>query len=162
MQKSVKEQFFSAFKAFKKVHSNFMADTELTPGEFFMLSVIDKLAKEAGGEKSVYVNNISAKLQMTMPAVSQLLKILEHKGKLMRGVSASDRRKVTVELTDNGRQSLENSNAKANYLLDRIISEIGEDKIQSFLQLFTQITDVIEKCNNEKTFSSDLKKDEMI
>jgi DNA-binding MarR family transcriptional regulator len=86
----------------------------------------------------------------TKPAISQFLNALENKGYVRREIDRSDRRKITVSLTDEGRGILDESREKTDRLLEKVILRFGEEKTREFLGLLARMTDSMEEVRGEE------------
>lgn len=151
----LKEPLFHALGNFKKMHAMLAAGSEMPLGEMHMLKKIASL--EAGKNKAedVYVSDLHDKTQMSLPAVSQILTILENKQMIERCVSQKDRRKVTVSITDSGRQAVFCFKKKTDELLNDAINQFGAEKTEKFIQLLEEFFEVIEGIATKNTNRKD-------
>lgn len=140
----LKEPLFKALGHFKKMHTMLAAGSEMPLGEIYMLKKIANLEAEKDTIKEVYVSDLHDKTQMSLPAVSQILTILENKQMIERCVSQKDRRKVRVSITEAGRQVVSCFKKKTDELLDDAINQFGIENTEEFIRLLEGFSQVIE------------------
>jgi DNA-binding MarR family transcriptional regulator len=147
MDSALKEQVGNAMLRFRKAVMRFHAGAGVQPGEMFILQRIAKKASDC--THSVYVSDLHNNI-FTKPAISQFLNALENKGYVRREIDRSDRRKITVSLTDEGRGILDESREKTDRLLEKVILRFGEEKTREFLGLLARMTDSMEEVRGEE------------
>ncbi len=81
------------------------------------------------------VSDLSALLQITPAAVTQMVNPLEEKGFLERRIDPGDRRVVLVSLTGKGQQTAQAFLASAQEQLLGVLNYLGEQESQEFLRL---------------------------
>ena len=69
----------------------------------------------------------------TRSAVSQMVKKLESKGVVRRVPDSRDKKIAYIELSDKARSIYEESRARVNGLLERIVAKLGEEKVEHFI-----------------------------
>ena len=89
------------------------------------------LADEAG--KRVISSDIARSLGITRSAVSQMVNKLESKGVVRRVPDSRDKKIAYIELSDKARSIYEESRARVNGLLERIVAKLGEEKVEHFI-----------------------------
>ena len=88
-------------------------------------------AKERGSR--VISSGLAKLLGITRSAVSQMVKKLESKGVVRRVPDSRDKKIAYIELTDKARSIYEESRARVNGLLERIVAKLGEEKVEHFI-----------------------------
>lgn len=88
-------------------------------------------AKERGGR--VISSGLAKLLGITRSAVSQMVKKLESKGVVRRVPDSRDKKIAYIELSDKARSIYEESRARVNGLLERIVAKLGEEKVEHFI-----------------------------
>lgn len=151
----LKEPLFQALGNFKKMHTMLAAESEMPLGELYMLKKIASLEAEKDTVKEVYVSDLHDKTQMSLPAVSQLLTILENKQMIERCASKKDRRKVRVSITEAGKQAVSCFKKKTDEWLDDAINQLGVEKTEAFIQLLEEFFQVIEGISTENANRKD-------
>ncbi|PKM39268.1 MAG: MarR family transcriptional regulator [Firmicutes bacterium HGW-Firmicutes-9] len=104
-------------------------------GEQFVLSYI---SNQDGG---VIPSDISAVMGISTARITAALNSLESKGLITRRIDESDRRKILVELTDEGRTK-EAAHAKGIMrVLVRMLENLGEADAIEFLRILKKVAE---------------------
>lgn len=112
---------------------------EFLRGEMKVLTLIIR----CGGD--VTPGEIASSLDMTAARVAGVLRTLEKKGYIVREVSSSDRRKVLVRTTEEGRQYVEMGLSELQRQLGELISCMGDEKTEMVINSFNELYDAVEK-----------------
>ncbi len=88
-------------------------------------------AKERGSR--VISSGLAKLLGITRSAVSQMVKKLEAKGVVRRVPDSRDKKIAYIELSENARSIYEESRARVNGLLERIVAKLGAEKVEHFI-----------------------------
>ena len=88
-------------------------------------------AKERGSR--VISSGLAKLLGITRSAVSQMVKKLESKGVVRRVPDRRDKKIAYIELSEKARSIYEESRARVNGLLERIVAKLGEEKVEHFI-----------------------------
>ena len=88
-------------------------------------------AKERGSR--VISSGMAKLLGITRSAVSQMVKKLESKGVVRRVPDSRDKKIAYIELSDKARSIYEESRARVNGLLERIVAKLGAEKVEHFI-----------------------------
>ena len=88
-------------------------------------------AKERGCR--VISSGLAKLLGITRSAVSQMVNKLESKGVVRRVPDSRDKKIAYIELSDKARSIYEESRARVNGLLERIVAKLGEEKVEHFI-----------------------------
>ena len=142
------QHLVEAFVKFKKTRYFMPHAFGLPQGEFFMLHHVDIIAKKNaahGTPDGVKVSELSAVVQMSMPAVSQMLNSLQGKGYVRRVAAESDRRVVYVVLTEKGRELLEKTMKDFLQRLEEVVAIFGEDNTNQLAALSDKFCEAIEE-----------------
>ena len=87
---------------------------------------------------------MAAKMKVSSPAVSRLLKSMEGKHYIARHADAKDRRNTRVFITETGREKREKCRLVLQDYTERVIGQMGEENMLQLLNLFNQMVDVME------------------
>ncbi|AHM57995.1 transcriptional regulator, MarR family (plasmid) [Peptoclostridium acidaminophilum DSM 3953] len=117
---------------FQKSTANLKNIIDMPRSEFMMLKLIKANTKDNDG---VTVSMISELLEISKPAVSQMINVLEEKGLVDRITTKKDRRVVYVKLTDAGVQSLKKAMESYMTNINGIFEKMGEEDTAEFLRL---------------------------
>jgi DNA-binding MarR family transcriptional regulator len=88
------------------------ADTELSPSQGAVLAYLQRNGSATPAELSAFE-------QVAPPSMNRTLNALQHAGYLVRTPGTSDRRTVTVSLTDAGRRVVDETRRRRDAWLDR-------------------------------------------
>ena len=88
-------------------------------------------AKERGSR--VISSGLAKLLGITRSAVSQMVKKLESKGVVRRVPDSRDKKIAYIELSEKARSIYEESRARVNGLLERIVAKLGAEKVEHFI-----------------------------
>lgn len=94
-------------------------------------------------KSNIMLKDIANSLHMTPGAASLLVDSLVKRGMIIRRTSESDRRAVTIELSDDGKKFRENFEAVLDRLSLEMIAGIPEKSIETFIQVQEQIINVL-------------------
>ena len=148
MERTLKEQLMYALRGLKKASMPPPDGPGLNMGEMMMMSVITGKATTLG--RTVNVSDLRDDGRMTGSAVSQLLNALESKGYIRRGIDSSDRRKVTVALTEHGRETLKQARAVMDRELEAVVSRLGEDETRKLIELLLRLKQIMRDVRRER------------
>lgn len=147
MDRSLKEQLMQAMHLFKKAGMALHAGNDIRLGELFVLNGIDKNA--LCDNRSINVSDIHSDLHFTKPAVSQTLNALEKKGYIHREIDTSDRRKIAVTITPEGKIILEKTKNTTDQRIEEIISRFGEENTRELIRLLNLLAGISEVIKRE-------------
>ena len=119
---------------------------ELSRTEFRLLREV-MLEEERG--KSIISSELARRLGITRSAVSQIVTKMEKDGVVARVASPTDRKIAYIRLSDSARVVFEEQCKEANATMERIVSEVGEDKVKEFYRLYDDLNHSIEKVMKE-------------
>lgn len=88
-------------------------------------------AKERGSR--VISSGLAKLLGITRSAVSQMVNKLESKGVVRRVPDSRDKKIAYIELSEKARSIYEESRARVNGLLERIVAKLGAEKVEHFI-----------------------------
>lgn len=150
------DELFKVLHHLKKA-KNLVPDIPGVPhGEFLMMHRIHCCMKEGTGGTGlpgVRVSELSARMGMSMPAVSQMLKSLQRKGIVTRIAATDDRRVVYVALTEPGEEILSRAIKEFVGKIEQVAGLFGEEKMQEIISLLEDLgraIDQVHKTTAEK------------
>lgn len=91
------------------------------------------------GQQVINVSQISNKLQVTSPTVTELTKSLSSKGYIERYTDAKDKRVVDIKLTDKGEKYVQKVATYYNALFSGLIERLGEEQSEKLIDLLDQV-----------------------
>ena len=117
----------------------------ITHGEFTTLQMVHMYRKKHPGEYGIGVSEQARCSYMSPPAMSRTLKAVEEKGLAERRVDSQNRRKTYVRLTPEGENARQHAWRMCTDYINRVIEEMGEEKMETFLALWEEMVDLMEK-----------------
>ena len=103
--------------------------------------------------KSISLNELSEKLYLDKSTVSRTVDSLVRKGTVHRDVPAENRRKVTISLTEKGRDICRRINRDSDAYFQDIIRAIPAQDLPIFLRSFETMAKKMIELNTEKESS---------
>jgi DNA-binding MarR family transcriptional regulator len=150
MIKKLADDLMSAFFRFRNFSGEYPEDLGVKMPELFALKMLAK--KESGGKCcSSVMGEIRDELNVSKPAISGLMSSLEKKGLVTREIDKSDRRRVDVGLTPDGKDAISKAKAYHSELLEDAIQTMGEDKAHELIKLLNLFSDSLSEANKNKT-----------
>lgn len=137
---ALKEELAEVLGGLRRYKKPFPAMFGIAPGEFFTLGLIERYQDSVtGGVEASLIREVS---QMSGPAVSQMLKALEKKDYIKRVMVEEDRRKVSVYLTEQGKEILATSKKIFLDIVDKIYEDFGEEDTKKFIELLNRFEEI--------------------
>ena len=104
---------------------------ELSFKQWFLLVLINNLKKEPS------LTDIANSMGTSRQNIKKMLVILENKGYVILNTLPEDKKSIRTSLTEKSRKYFESFDKAANELLEKIFSNVSNDKIQSVSEVFT-------------------------
>ena len=137
------ETFDKLFKAERRKLSLF----GLKQSEVRVLLCIEQLSRES--KQVIKVSEISKKLFVTSPTVTELIKSLSTNGYIERCVDSKDKRVSDIKLTAKGQKVVRKLTTYFNSLYSGLIEKIGVDQSETLLNLLDQVCIYLNETNIE-------------
>lgn len=132
------EQFNKIMQSLHKHKLNVKDICNIQHSEFPVLKLLSR-----SKDKPITITEISEKIQVSKPAVSQIINGLEDKGFVNRVYTKSDRRIVYVEITEKGNEAIEQAVLKRNEHVNELLKKLGEEDAETFLRLLEKIANIL-------------------
>ncbi len=140
-EKELYEEIYQSLHKMKSIRLDALFDG-LTHHEFIIMQIIEKKMRENG--KGIYVSEIADYMNVSTPAISRKLGMLEEKGFIIRNTDEEDRRNTYVCLTDKGKIVRRESCKKMKTLSMRVIKKMGCDKVEKMINLWDEYSQEIQ------------------
>lgn len=134
------EKIYETMQKFHKMKMNLNDTGEITRGEIMMLKMIKANSSEHEG---VTISTLSELLNISKPAVSQVLNTLEDKKYVERSAVKNDRRLVHVRLTGSGEECLARKYQAQLLMMNKVFDRMGEDDTKQLLQLLEKLYTIV-------------------
>ncbi len=132
MYEQLKKEFLVSLKQLRYVKNLFSEDNDLSLSEFLALSHIGHFHTI---KEEVSASDLYKCMEISRPAVSQALNLLEDKGYIKRSISASDRRSVNINTTEKGDKILKKRIKEMDKFLDAIIERVTPERFKEFIDI---------------------------
>ena len=146
MDKQVVNRFYCMAESTRKIFFDNCHIGGMSRSEFSMLHLIELCKKELD---VVTTALLSEQLQISKPAVSQMINVLEEKKYITREINKNDKRLKSISLTELGNQRLEEDKdrflSKINIILDKMGREDSEVFIDSMEKFFGIVKEIKKK-----------------
>ena len=113
------------------------------PGEKMVLYFLGKHANV--GSPGLMVSEISGKLNLTSPTITQHINNLESQQLVERLSDPDDRRVVRIRLTDRGGQYVKHMDAVRLRMFMELVEHLGEEESLQLAELMRKATDFMRK-----------------
>lgn len=118
---------------------------ELTRTGAICLIVLEEHESGHPERTGMYVWELAARMLLSPPAVSRMLRDLEARGQIERTVDLSDRRSVLVSLSPAGRQICRQQKQEMQSRMDWLTQELGLEQTETLVRLLGQLNDLLEQ-----------------
>jgi DNA-binding MarR family transcriptional regulator len=132
------QKLMRAFMQFHRVEAHQRNFDDCTPGEIRMLFFLRYAAKS--GNPEMKVSEISKRLHVTSPTVTQLLKGLEANGLVERHIDPTDRRAVGITLTKRGELVVVKASEAFEASFEGLIEYLGEEDSNRLADLLEKVS----------------------
>ena len=114
-----------------------------TIGDFYRgeIAVLNTIHLYENNKEKVFPSMISDFLHISRPTVTSSLGILEKKKLIQRNLYTEDRRKVSIELTDLGKDLVNTKNNEIDTWCTTMASHVGSDHLIALLLDMKKIVD---------------------
>jgi DNA-binding MarR family transcriptional regulator len=142
MKKVLADDLMKALFRFRNFSGGVPEGLGLRLPELFALKVIAKTGDKDAHCPSV-LGGIRDELNITKPALSQLMNILETRGLVTREIDVNDRRRVDVSLTDAGHKAIKKAKHHRDKIFEDAITNLGEHKVEKLIKLLNDLSDAL-------------------
>jgi len=142
------QKLLKAFSQFRKIHWKPPHVKELKPSEFMVVHTVKNAFMD--GTEGLMVSEISDRLNIARPTVTQLVNSLQKKGILDKHNDEKDKRAVRISLSDEGK-SLAKQGAEAFYhRFEGLSNYLGEKKSDELAELLQEVFDYFSEINKPR------------
>lgn len=142
MDKQIVNRFYCLAESMKKVMVTTCHMGRMSKSEFAMLHLIKLCESELD---VVTTAVLSEQLHISKPAVSRMINVLEGKEYLTREINKSDRRLMSISLTETGKKKLEEEKGKFLSRLDAILDKMGKEESVILIGLMERYFEVVKE-----------------
>ena len=144
-------RIIKAFNSFYGKRDQVLTDLliELSPSDYFLLFNISEYLNE-NKQDFIYVSKIAEIQDISVPAVSKVLRKLEENKYIKRTIDMFCRRNTKVKLTPSGLKILEQNNKIVEELVEDILAKVSEEKIYQALDVKNEVEKIIKDRSEQK------------
>lgn len=139
LQSPTAQKLLKAFMQFRKKGWHEKKIAGHNPSEFKVLAAIEQGLKE--NKDDMKVSEISQKLQVTPPTVTQIINTLEKEGLVERTFDPEDRRAVKIKLTQKGMEATTQARNAFYKRFNGLIDFLGEEESEQLAELLMKVSD---------------------
>ena len=138
-------------QTFQRMHMVNASASEMPKGELMMMKLITANSETESG---AMISKLATLMEISNPAVSQKINVLEEKGYVERYSTKNDRRVVYVKLTEAGKKILERENERLMNSMKIIFDKMGEEDTEKFIELMSKLYKIIQETKEEQNKST--------
>jgi DNA-binding MarR family transcriptional regulator len=133
----IAKKLYGSFEKFRHMMKGPPSFGGLKPSEIGLLFHIKGgCSNEPDGIK---VSELSTKMHVTSPSITQLVTSLEERGLVERNMDREDRRSVKVSLTDKGNEITKKAEENLMGALTGLVEYLGPDKSQALTDILNDV-----------------------
>jgi len=140
------QKLIKAFQQFRKAGRQEKKIAGFNPSEFRVLFLIQRANEN---NREMKVSEISQKLRVTPPTVTQIINGLEKDGYIERTINPEDRRAVKISLTEAGLSATEQARKSFNETFLGLIDYLGEKDSEQLADLLFKVHDYFNQLDNK-------------
>jgi DNA-binding MarR family transcriptional regulator len=133
------QKLLQTFMQFQKTDWHDKKIAGYNPSEFKVLAAIEQGCNDK--KRDMKVSEISKKLHVTPPTVTQIINILEKDGLVERSINQHDRRAVWIKLTAKGRKVTKQAKEQFTENFLGLIDYLGEKESEQLADLLSKVID---------------------
>jgi DNA-binding MarR family transcriptional regulator len=137
-RKVVSDLLMGMFNDILRVEHKVIEADDLMPLSMSELHIIEAVGRDNGNS---IMSDIARKLHITLPTLTAAADRLEDKGYVLRSRSTTDRRRVSVVLTDEGRLAFERHASFHEKMVDAFLGGLERAKMPELIQSLTHLRD---------------------
>lgn len=136
-------RLIETFEKFAKADWRRQSIQRIKPSEIRVLMRIKEIASES--DQGVMVSEISRRLAITSPTVTQIIKSLHHNGYIEKTVDAKDRRVSDIRLSATGEEIVQKMGQRIEQAFAGLIEKLGKEQSETLISLLDQVFEYFDK-----------------
>lgn len=116
----------------------------LSNSEFFTLYSISEMDTDPEMHNHVRVSSLAKHMDLSLQAISKMLRSLEGKGYIARVTDPRDRRNTFILITEEGTALLASSRESYSRFSREVIARMGQQDMEQFIQLSQRCIQIME------------------
>jgi DNA-binding MarR family transcriptional regulator len=143
----IAKKLMASFQRFRRVMKGPPTFADLKPSEMGLLFIIQSGCDDE--PEGMKVSELSSKMHVTSPSVTQLVTNLEVQGFVLRKMDPEDRRSVKVSLTDKGTLITKKAEEHLNSMLTGLVEHLGPEKSLMLTEILEDVFIYFAKLSNK-------------
>jgi len=139
------QRLMSAFDRLAKAEWRKQPLLGIKNSEVRTLLCIKNLARE--GDKAITVSEISHRMFVKSPTVTQIVNHLQKDGYIARTNDAKDKRFVYISLTEKGERIVQKVNNYLTILFSGLIEKLGQEQSENLMFLLDEVIDYLDEAH---------------
>ena len=141
------QRLMSAFDRLAKAEWRKQPLLGIKNSEVRTLLCIKNLARD--GDKAITVSEISHRMFVKSPTVTQIVNHLQKDGYIARTNDAKDKRFVYISLTEKGEQIVQKVNDYLTILFSGLIKKLGQEQSENLMFVLDEVIDYLDEVHIE-------------
>lgn len=133
----IARKLYQSFDQFRRIMKGPPSFTNLKPSEMGLLFHIKHHPQS--GACGVKVSELSNRMHVTSPSITQLVTSLEERGYVERTMDREDRRSVNVSITEKGREVTEKAEEHLMGMLTDLVEYLGPEKSMAMAEIMNDV-----------------------
>ncbi len=100
---------------------------------------------------AVLPGELSGAMSVSTARITRLLNTLEDRGLVRRSIDPTDRRKIVVRLTEEGKRYLDGVYARTHKRASAVVEALGAEDTEAFIRIAEKIADVSRSLSAKET-----------
>lgn len=133
----IAKKLLGSFQQFRRVMKGPPSFSDLKGSEMGLLFQIKNAC--SGEQEGMKVSELSNRMHVTSPSITQLVTALEERGLVMRTMDREDRRSVKVSLTEKGDQITKKAEEHLTAMLAGLVDHLGPEKSEKLAEILNDV-----------------------
>ncbi len=134
------ERFFTAISEMRRYFVQSKPSQGISHSETMILHMIDNCDRRGARASTTW---LSSRLGLTKSTVSQTLNSMEEKGWIRRGIDPDNRRQTLIDLTEAGKQKMEEVFQDGKIRIARVLETMGREDSERFIEMIENFLAVV-------------------
>ena len=145
-------ELFDALAVFRRKRGKFHVVGDLCMSEMAVFGALMKLSGDLEQDKvePLRMSEISGEVEISKPALSQIVNKLENKGLVERIFSKEDRRATYLAFTPKGLEIYRREHNEMVTAINNIVAQMGTEDTKEFIALLNRFDDIVSKYLQDK------------
>jgi DNA-binding MarR family transcriptional regulator len=144
------EELLRVFRRFRKLNQKARPFGKCHPGAFYMLTGVRGMCEANPDMPGVSIGELAGFMEVSMPAVSKMVRNLEEKKLVKRITDPGNRRVVYVRLTEDGEKILLEAEKQEMIKIRNVARCLGEEDTNHLIRIMKKLCE-LEKSSREES-----------